>query len=320
MDTLKTIIKEADGNIVLNDKTTELILEASNGNSNSAKELVDNVVFSKATNEETKNQILKQLALLALDMCIEQGKSALSLLYINNDVVPYISDLISFLHEKAEKGYDVAQYILSVCYEDGIGVDKDGEKAYSLCLNAAASGHHEAIYKLALLHRDRKFSIALLNEIKDDDDETSWARATLSMLKFLGAKNVEIGYKEAIELLRYHIVTPHFPAICFTIGYCYTMGTYVDEDKNVGSEFLHKAVERLKAGGKAQELVLIVNAMNLDLIKYMNKLKEDFDDITQFDYQPLEDLFYIVEHIMEPEIQKLKKDIRSGEHEDISTK
>lgn len=308
MEEFINIVNDSRNCIDIDEKITNLLIDVSGGNLKSAMQLIKELKFQDDVSCNIKEQIKKQLSLLVLQKSIEYDVDATSLLLSKRkEEISYLDDSINLLKEKADEGSAIAQYMLGECYENGIGVTQDDDKAYSLFLSASALGNHQAIYKLALMHRDRKFSISLLNEIKDDSNDVTWAKATLAMLRFLGEKTSGISIKEAIEILSNHEATHFFADLCFVLSYYYTMGEYVDEDTERGYDYLQKAVDSLGNGGRAEGLLFMTFVLKLDLLGFWDKVQKDFDDVTKFDDKPIDNFLYIIDHVINPQIEEYKK-------------
>ena len=73
------------------------------------------------------------------------------------------NDFISSLKNKAEKGEATAQYLLGVCYADGIGVESNIDKAIELYNKSANQGNSQALYPLSFIYN-------LKNESKKSKD------------------------------------------------------------------------------------------------------------------------------------------------------
>ena len=62
------------------------------------------------------------------------------------------AEAIPALCDLAEKGYDRAQYMLGVCYREGMGVEKSMERAMIYIFDAAVQGLAEAQYEMGEMH------------------------------------------------------------------------------------------------------------------------------------------------------------------------
>ena len=139
MEEFINIVNDSRNCIDIDEKITNLLIDVSGGNLKSAMQLIKELKFQDDVSCNIKEQIKKQLSLLVLQKSIEYDVDATSLLLSKRkEEISYLDDSINLLKEKADEGSAIAQYMLGECYENGIGVTQDDDKAYSLFLSASA--------------------------------------------------------------------------------------------------------------------------------------------------------------------------------------
>ena len=121
------------------------------------------------------------------------------------------TEALPFLTEAAEKGHSNAQYCLGRMYYEGLGVDRDLEKAFSLA------------YKSAM---------------QDDD----MGQNLLGVLYVNGA-GVALDYYEAVSWYRKAAAQGNIKAFC-NLGFMYLNGNGVEENHEEAAKWFRKAAEQ----------------------------------------------------------------------------
>ena len=300
---IKETIDEIKGKIILNEKVTNQILEIIKMDINAACDFAKEVQFKDNLDDETRNRLCEKLFLLAIEMCIDADQPAMDLLeYAYDRKEPFMEKLIEFLKKRAEEDNGMALYMMGNCYEEGIGVEKDSDKARRFFISAAAEGNHGSTFivaKDAYHRRDKKYAVALFKDMAEQGDEI--AKCALAFMTLLNEKLAGTDKAKAVEELRNDWATKEIVEMAFIVGYCYMMGLYVDEDTKVGSEFLHISAGLIDESTKEQGEHLRETCLMLDfkLIDLLHKLEDMADNVLDYNEQPLDDYMKVLDFMLE---------------------
>ena len=175
IDEIKEVIDVIKVHIIINEKVANQILDIISMDVFAACEFAKEVEFKESVDEETKNRLRERILLLAMEMCIDGDQPAMDIIeFAYERKEPFLKTLIEKTKERAEAGNGMAQYMMGCCYEEGIGLEKNLEKARCYYLSAAAENNHGGtsyIAKEAYHRRDKKYSIALFQDFVPDGRE-----------------------------------------------------------------------------------------------------------------------------------------------------
>ena len=299
---IKKVIDAIKGHIIINEKVTNQILDIIKMDVCSACDFAKEVEFKESVDDETKNRLRERIFLLALEMCIDDDQPAMDIIkYANERKDPILKTLIEKTKERAEEGNGMAQYMMGCCYEGGIGLEKNQEKARSYYLSAAAEGNRGGtsyISNEAYHRRDIKYSIALLQDLANKGDDI--AKCALSCMTIMNEKLAGTDKTKAIKELRENPTTKRVLDMAFIVSYYYLMGEFVEEDENTGFEFLHISANLVDKSTKEQGRHLLETCLllkfKLDIL--LRKLREKADNVIDYNEHPLDDFLKVFEFMM----------------------
>ncbi|XP_040904946.1 death ligand signal enhancer isoform X2 [Toxotes jaculatrix] len=156
----------------------------------------------------------------------------------------------------AQQGYNKAQFNVGVCYEKGIGVRKDREKALHYYWQAAVGGHTQAQYRYAklLLTSRRHQSLEELNTAVDLLEQAAAAGHTKSQVCLASVYSQEPvrDWSKSVRYLKMAAESGDDTALLF-LGQCYESGFGVRQNLRTAIEFYKRAAH---AGNKQAKSLL----------------------------------------------------------------
>ena len=302
IDEIKEVIDAIKGHIIFNEKVTSQILDIIKMDVYAACEFAKEIEFKESVDGKTKNRLRERIFLLALEMCIDDNQPAMDIIeFANERKEPFLKTLIEKTKERAEAGNGMAQYMMGCCYKEGIGLEKNQEKARSYYLSAAAEdnrGGTSYIATEAYHRRDKKYSIALFQDLANKDDDI--AKCALSYMTIMNEKLAGTDKTKAIKELRENPTTKKLLDLAFIVSYYYLMGEYVDEDEDTGFEFLHISANLVDKSTKEQgrHLLETCQLLQFKLDELLHKLREKSDNVIDYNEQSLDDFLKVIEFMM----------------------
>ena len=302
LEAIKEVISGFICHIVMNERVENQILDIIKKDAIAACALAKEVEFKEDVDEETRIRIKRLLSLLALELCIEDNKPAMEMIKMAyEEHLPFLDVLIGKTKELAEAGNGMALFMMGCCYQDGIGVEKDSEKAISYFLNAAVKGNNGGTFKVALdafRRGDMFFSDALLQHLAKKDDK--FAMCSLSIHNLITGVQANKDISNEIEQLRENPISKKIIDVSFILCYYYLMGEYVEVDEKTGFEFLHICADNVdeqtkEHGGKLLDICLILHFKLYDLL---DKLVERSENVVDYNEQPLVDYLKVLDFIL----------------------
>ena len=86
---------------------------------------------------------------------VAEAQFQLAVLYDNGvGVEKNLQKAAQWFRKAANQGHVLAQYSLSVCYDTGSGVEKDAAKAFEWCMKSAKKGFAQAQYNVGVCYRN----------------------------------------------------------------------------------------------------------------------------------------------------------------------
>lgn len=302
IDEIKEVIDVIKVHIIINEKVANQILDIISMDVFAACEFAKEVEFKESVDEETKNRLRERILLLAMEMCIDGDQPAMDIIeFAYERKEPFLKTLIEKTKERAEAENGMAQYMMGCCYEEGIGLEKNLEKARCYYLSAAAENNHGGtsyIAKEAYHRRDKKYSIALFQDLADKDDNI--AKCALSYMTIMNEKLAGTNKKKAIIELRENPTTKKLLDIAFIVSYYYLMGEFVEEDEDTGFEFLHISANLADKSPKEQgrHLLDTCQLLQFKLDILLHKLSEKADNVIDYNEHPLDDFLKVFGFMM----------------------
>jgi TPR repeat protein len=161
------------------------------------------------------------------------------------------AEAIPALCDLAEKGYDRAQYMLGVCYREGMGVEKSMERAMIYIFDAAVQGLAEAQYEMGEMHGEKGGLLMCQQEA------FLWYRAAArnghieAQYKagncYYNGVGVARNYDVAVELYRIAAEAGYAPAQV-AMGHCYDLGEGVIANHKEAFAWYLKAAKQCDDG------------------------------------------------------------------------
>lgn len=189
-------------------------------------------------------------------------------------------EAIPYLVTAAQNGYQKAQYNLGLCYQDGLGVDKDEKIAFYYFKMAAENNHPNAAYNCAVYYlkydENIEMGIKYLRISVKNDNEMDCAKKMLAILLI----SQEEYYQEAFYLL---LNLKETDKECeYYLGFLYENGYGVEKDWNKALEYYEKSIRN----GNDEAKIRYINLKSkkvLHKIPTNRKLGHFTHSIGQFD-------------------------------------
>lgn len=158
--------------------------------------------------------------------------------YLGNGIPTNVTEAVRWTRLAAEKGDPLGQYNLGLMYTLGGEISPDNEMAFKLFQQAADRGRSDAMFELYRSYMQGR-GIA-----RDDDKATNWLAKAINAggpngREHFAALLNDIGgvqcYRQAADL--------GWTNAMFHLGRCYLSGEIVEQDENLGLEFIRKAAD-----------------------------------------------------------------------------
>lgn len=166
---------------------------------------------------------------------------------------------LEYIKKSAEEGFAMANCLLSDVYERGVGVEKDMEKSFAYLKRAAELGDAVSQFKYGylLLYGQHEFtegvgwlrkaaaqSIAGPREMLQSlgiEEEMTTAERVKSFLEVMGGSDEEKAH-DAYQKMETCLQLED-PFAQYLVGYGYYTGTLVEQDKDLGMDYLKLSAE-----------------------------------------------------------------------------
>ena len=198
-----------------------------------------------------------------------------------------VKTALEYAHKAANMGFTPANQIIADCYQKGIGVEKNIEKAndyYRRALvecdnqeveNQLQDNGQKVFSQFTLAFEGKKIEdIIFYKQINDRDGIFDYARACLSGYR------VKRDYNEGVKYLQKAISLGHIEAITI-LGICYDLGLGVRKDHNVALELFRKASKAGDCQGTFNLATYYLKGIGVDVDE--NKAKHLYNRCLEID-------------------------------------
>lgn len=154
--------------------------------------------------------------------------------------LPYSDRAVLYYKKAEELGFEKAKYGIARCYYNGIGVNKDYEKAYKL-FSEIMEDDIEAKYYIGLMYyngryvnQDYEKAYNILNELADKND--FYAKKIIAEMYYFG-RYVEKDYTKAFELYKSLYEERKDDYSLAILTECYYFGRGTEKDYKIAREY-----------------------------------------------------------------------------------
>ncbi len=203
-----------------------------------------------------EQEAAEQRALSERERLYEEGRRYLE----GTDGEPDPVKAFECFKQSANQGYTKAQYQLSVCYDEGIGVRRNIAEAARWCEMAAYGGYDKAQSEIGYCY---EYGHGVIRNTKE---AVRWYRIAAQQGNIEAKNNLAFCYQkgrgvtknvsEAIRLYKEASDAGHASAL-YNLGFCYWDGEGVPVDKSKAVELFRESARRGNA--RAEQMMRILN-------------------------------------------------------------